>query len=1187
MAKSSSLRPASKPPRTGLPAEQQADQLYQRALAALKQKQHAQAISHLTKALQSDPLHVSALMLQARVLAEFDKLDSAIELMQLAVAQKPDEPEACFLLARWLTKQGKQRAAAAMMHRCVQLQPNKDAPRRYLAALYGSMGFDEQSRYWAKKAVTSKSFAVREARAQTKLTVLALFTQASGSLNVNRKSFRISTTEGHNNLTGMLDNDHITVIRFYVDTLDRQPELLRKLPTADVIYNSITDPERCEHALHLAQKVCDRLDLPVINEPKAVLGASREGNHTTLKAHPGVVAPRSIKLEGITQPCSGVVKEAIQTQGLRLPLIVRLAGYQAGRYMQLVEDLETHGFAELDAEIAKAPQTLYLIDYHDVSYIDPRLPDTPLFPKYRAFMVDGKLYPVNNIVADSYKVHRANSDPVMNANPWLNDIEQAFNADPETHLGKDHWRNLEAAIAELGLDYIGIDFAPGMDENGEPAIIIFEANAAMRNRLTEFAKGSVTQQNWEAITRHFHELMCGKAELAHWAFVLPQPAKGKAVDEIPLDVDFLVKEPLPDHTSSNHRWLAERLGESNDFSDSSFFNTRHYLDEELLEHTARQQGIRVQRYPGRMLEFTQGQKQTVFHINAPRVPMDAKSMQTDKVLVKELFRRNNIPTPVGQAFLDFGTAYRFFASRSCPQVVKPTNGFASRGVSVHVTTPEQFKAAWQKAKKIGENILVEDMIQGEEIRVYVKNGEFVAATVRAAPFVIGDGINTIKELVDGKNRDRARNPVTSSALINDFSALTRQERKLTEVPTNGEWVVLADSHAVAAGAEFIRLGSELPKPVIEKCLTAAKLLPSTVCGVDLFIENLESPSSYWITEINASTPVIGGMFHFPRYGASVDVATLLLNHAFKHLALPVQPGTATVMPAAPCEAVKVVENHFVTNKLQQLACERNLPVQRPTADALLIGNPPHFGWTEHLSTYTSMESVQVLKQKEWLNQRLSQIGRTKLSPRSGTEVRLLIAGENLLAAHAKNGNEWQDVSESLHEGVAAIASRIMHAIYRPGHALITLLIGNPTADPRKRPWGVKSISLQPNLAMFYANIDQPRDVISALFETFLPDVKTRQVQPVTRRLRITGKVQGVGYRQWLKMQFTLHALKGSVCNVPDGSVDAVVHGQPNAIVHLMLQCENGPEMAEVATVDADYWHGPIPQQITIMEEANA
>ena len=162
--------------------------------------------------------------------------------------------------------------------------------------------------------------------------------------------------------------------------------------------------------------------------------------------------------------------------------------------------------------------------------------------------------------------------------------------------------------------------------------------------------------------------------------------------------------------NNNHHWLANHLGQSNDFSDSPFFNTRHYIDEVILESTARQKGIQVKRYPGRMLEFTQGGKQVVFHINAPRVPMATHLLANDKVLLKKLFKIYDVPTPKGSNFIDYHEALAYFLTCSTPQVVKPTNGFASRGVTVHVTTEAVFKEAWDKAKEIGETIIVEDMI---------------------------------------------------------------------------------------------------------------------------------------------------------------------------------------------------------------------------------------------------------------------------------------------------------------------------------------------------------------------------------------------------------------------------------------------------------------------------------------------
>lgn len=1167
--------------RTGLAAETQANALVATALKNIKANREGPALRALTQALQLDPLNIQALRWQAQLLAKHEKFTPAIELMQTALLQDPDDAEGYFLLARWLSKTGFRRLAAAAMHRCVQLRPNQDAPRRYLAGLYGSMGFEDHSQFWAKKAIRSNSLQRRDAKKDVKLTVLALFTQASGSLKVNRNTFGLHTEEGHNNLTGLLDSDHITVIRFYVDTIEQQPELLRKLPAADVIYNSITDPERCEQALTLAQKVCDRLNLPVINQPNAVLAASREGNYARFKDNPDVILPKSVKVENTQQNARTIVTDTMDKHGFELPVIIRLAGFQGGKFMHKVDDLETHDFTELDEKLAKEPQTAYVIQYHEVSYQDERLPGTALYPKYRAFMVNGKLYPVHLFVApDDFNVHLKNSALLAQQNEWLIDKEKDYCIDPSVHLGGEMWRALESAVASLGIDYVGVDFAPATAPGNEGRAVVFESNASMRNGLLELPERPHTQNSWRVITEAAHTFFANNANVVPWSFQLP---KGQQLEStvVPKDVLWQEKPSLADQATPNQRWLAERLGVPNDFSDAPFFNVHHFIDEEVLEHIAQQQGIRVQRYPGRMLEFTHNDKQVVFHINAPRIPMDVMKFGVDKVLLKSLFTANGIPTPEGQAFTAFEPAYRYFASCTRPQVVKPTNGFGSRGVSVQVVTTEQFQAAWEKARSIGTTVLVEEMIQGEELRVYFIGGKFVAASARTAAFVVGDGERSIVELINAKNQQRAQNPATAKALIHDTPALDRAARQREEVPAAGEWVVLGDSHMATQGAEYIALGEALPAHVIATCQKAASLLPSTVCGVDLFVEELAQPERVWVTEINASTPAISGLFHFPLFGQPINVAAQLLDHAFTQCAQPVQQGRVSITPAKPCSAIRQAGASFATDRLQMLACGLNLPVQRPAEDALLIGHPVALGWTQHLSTHTPMESTQVLKHKEWLGQRLQAVGVAKPALKNGTEVRLLVAGERLLAAHAKTGKQWKDITETLHEGVADIAGRILHAVYRPGHALITLTMTHPAHDPATHAWGIKSINLQPELAMFYTGIDQPRDVLSALLALWLPDLTNTVVTPVSQQLHITGKVQGVGYRQWLKQEAAHHALEASICNLPNGSVEAVLHGQPNAIAALAARCELGPDAADVSAVTVNDWSGEPPKGIAI------
>lgn len=535
---------------------------------------------------------------------------------------------------------------------------------------------------------------------------------------------------------------------------------------------------------------------------------------------------------------------------------------------------------------------------------------------------------------------------------------------------------------------------------------------------------------------------------------------------------------------NNHHWLADRLGQSNDFSDSPFFNTRYYIDEVVLEHEARQKGMQVQRYPGRMLKFTKDDKQVLFHINAPRIPMATHLLVNDKTLLKKLFNSHDLPTPHGKDFTNYDEALTYFKQCTSPQVVKPTNGFASRGVTVHVITEGAFEAAWGKAKEIGDTILVEEMIQGEELRIYFIGGEFIGATARTPAFVIGDGKHTITELIDIKNTQRAKSPSFANALIRDTPALERIGKQLQDIPESNEWIVLGDKNIASEGAEYIALGNALPSAVITIAQKAAKLLPSTVCGVDMFIENLSNPNKVWITEINSSTPAISGLFHFPRYGTPTDVAPRLIDYAFEHLHTPTKPTRLILGAATRCDAVEAEElgPNYVIERLEQLAQEQGIPVERPISNALLFGSPPKLSWTRNLSSLTAMENTTILRHSEWLRPRLQQMGASKPALAKGHEVRVLIAGDKLLAAQVRTSKGWQDTTMRLHKNVLEIAARIMHAIYRPGHALITLSLTDLFSDPFKKPWGLNNIDLQPDLRIFYTNVNRARDVIPALFE---------------------------------------------------------------------------------------------------------
>ena len=70
----------------------------------------------------------------------------------------------------------------------------------------------------------------------------------------------------------------------------------------------------------------------------------------------------------------------------------------------------------------------------------------------------------------------------------------------------------------------------------------------------------------------------------------------------------------------------------------------------------------------------------------------------------------------------------------------------------------------------------------------------------------------------------------------------------------------------------------------------------------------------------------------------------------------------------------------------------------------------------------------------------------------------------------------------------------------------------------------------------------------------------------TVRLRITGEVQGVGYRFWATRTAGHLGLRGWVRNRFDGSVEALVTGAPDAVARIVEACRRGPSGARVAAV---------------------
>jgi acylphosphatase len=83
-------------------------------------------------------------------------------------------------------------------------------------------------------------------------------------------------------------------------------------------------------------------------------------------------------------------------------------------------------------------------------------------------------------------------------------------------------------------------------------------------------------------------------------------------------------------------------------------------------------------------------------------------------------------------------------------------------------------------------------------------------------------------------------------------------------------------------------------------------------------------------------------------------------------------------------------------------------------------------------------------------------------------------------------------------------------------------------------------------------------------------------------LDIIGKVQGVGYRDFLERQAKALGLAGWVRNRRDGSVEALVVGPSPAVETIIAACRRGPPAAAVRDVRVAEHGGPLPEEFTVL-----
>jgi len=88
-------------------------------------------------------------------------------------------------------------------------------------------------------------------------------------------------------------------------------------------------------------------------------------------------------------------------------------------------------------------------------------------------------------------------------------------------------------------------------------------------------------------------------------------------------------------------------------------------------------------------------------------------------------------------------------------VVKPAKGEQGRGISVDITEVEAMRRAIETAAAVSDRVLLEEFCEGQDLRIVVIDHSVVAAAVRKPASLVGDGVSTVRTLIEKQSRRRA------------------------------------------------------------------------------------------------------------------------------------------------------------------------------------------------------------------------------------------------------------------------------------------------------------------------------------------------------------------------------------------------------------------------------------------------
>ena len=267
---------------------------------------------------------------------------------------------------------------------------------------------------------------------------------------------------------------------------------------------------------------------------------------------------------------------------------------------------------------------------------------------------------------------------------------------------------------------------------------------------------------------------------------------------------------------------------------------------------------------------------------------------THKHINIQLLRDHGFPVPMQRLAQDFERARKAAGLIGYPVVVKPSNTDCGTAVSTRIMNEKNLYRSFIIAKTHG-NVIIEKHIEGHDYRLTVINGKCVSVIKREPPQITGNGVDTIKILIEKMALKRKEDPFLrnfKAASLKDplvLEALKENNLGPDSIPEKDRVIELRSNANVSTGGSLRIVTSETHPDNLRLAERAASCSGLDFAGVDFITRDISKSwreSGGAICEVNPTPGDVFGMqknlldYLFPeKNNGRIPVITVVGNKA--------------------------------------------------------------------------------------------------------------------------------------------------------------------------------------------------------------------------------------------------------------------------------------------------------------------